>query len=291
MGGESLHLCMAKQVGPFFITGTIGGVSFYKSGDQYLVRMAGGPDKKKILHSPNFVNTRRNISEFGNASKDATFLRRMLARHFKLNDAYLYQRQAKLFTQLKNFDTSSVYGERRVSKGLQDKTAKQLLCDFAFSKKGLKEVLICKPVINTDHLISLTFKNLVFAKGANKVVISAVRLLVDFENRNCIASEYTEIIANKNSKQQEIKLKSITAIEAAKGRVFYFLQLRFYTNNQPLDIETRLGCIAIDPQLQKENELLLIAGEIVPYGVLEKIFKERIVVEEEREVLIRGRPG
>lgn len=55
---------MARQKGIFKIKGTIGDVTFYKSGDGYLVREKGGIDAKRMpatLHFNALVKTVLNL--------------------------------------------------------------------------------------------------------------------------------------------------------------------------------------------------------------------------------------
>jgi hypothetical protein len=71
---------MAKQAGPFFFTGTIGDVIFYKLGDQYLMRMKGDYNKKRMQKPGAYPLMQLRQQEFGQASKLASQVYRLLPR-------------------------------------------------------------------------------------------------------------------------------------------------------------------------------------------------------------------
>lgn len=260
---------MAKQLGPFFITGTISGISFYKSAGQYLARKAGGPSKKKIMTSPQFINTRRNLSEFAACSSDGAFLRRQLGGFLTLNDNYLYQRMTQHFTDLKNYDTASEYGQRRVGNALRHKEAKKSFCNFSFNRKALSEVLPSASSI-TQQQVLVPSANIIFPKQANRAFVTALRLQINFETKTCSSTPYTEECLDHESNKKEFSLIPLSTVKPGSGMIFYFLQIRFYNNDTLLHngSEDRLGCIAIDPVLATENKIVLINGEILPYTII-----------------------
>lgn len=57
------------------LKGKIGGLSFYESNGEALVREAGGVDKHKIMNDPAFKRTRENMSEFGGSATVGKALR------------------------------------------------------------------------------------------------------------------------------------------------------------------------------------------------------------------------
>ena len=66
---------MARQNGIIKLKGTIGDISFYKTGDGHLAREKGGIDASRIANAPAFQRTRENGSEFGAAGKGGKLLR------------------------------------------------------------------------------------------------------------------------------------------------------------------------------------------------------------------------
>ena len=66
---------MAQQKGIIPLKGTIGNITFYKSGDGYLAREKGGIDANRIANDPAFQRTRENGAEFGRAGAAGKVLR------------------------------------------------------------------------------------------------------------------------------------------------------------------------------------------------------------------------
>jgi len=142
---------MAKATGILKIEGTLENITFYKSADGQMVRTKGGVSKKRILNDPAFIRTRENGAEFGHSANTAKMLRTALGpMAFKAKDRLLFSRLLKLMSQLKNLDTTSARGARKVAEGLVDVNAQQLLKGFDFnSKAGLKTVLLATIAVDT----------------------------------------------------------------------------------------------------------------------------------------------
>lgn len=260
---------MAKQVGPFFISGTIQGISFYKSGDQHLVRKAGGPSKKQIQTSPNFERTRYNLSEFAACSANGAFIRGFMARSFKFNDSCMYRRFTQLLTQIKNYDTVSPYGTRCIGKALQNKAAKQLFCSFNFNKAAFQQVVHMLPTINHQQQICFAPNSMVLPRGANKVIITASQIQFDFTNKQATGYEYMALTLNKNNYTHQQYIKPLTINTTKKEMAFYFLQLRFFCNELPFANGNNdvVACIAIDPPLAKADKLPLVSACALPFAM------------------------
>ncbi len=62
---------MAKQTGPLQITGTIGGITFYKMDGQFYARSKSSLDGRRVKKDPKFRRTMQEAGEFGKASKAA----------------------------------------------------------------------------------------------------------------------------------------------------------------------------------------------------------------------------
>ncbi|HYH16686.1 MAG TPA: hypothetical protein VD794_15755 [Flavisolibacter sp.] len=71
---------MAKQAGPFYFTGTIGDVIFYKMGESYYIRMKGDYNKKRMQKPGAYPLMHLKQNEFGQASKLASRVYRTLPR-------------------------------------------------------------------------------------------------------------------------------------------------------------------------------------------------------------------
>ena len=125
---------MAELKSILKITGKMGGLSFYEMNGKIIVRNPGGFDGEKIRKDENYVNVRRNASEFGRCSKFGGKLRRALQPFVKeLNDPILHGRMAKMLHGIMKMDTVSGKGERTVQCGLQHAESGKILGDFVWN--------------------------------------------------------------------------------------------------------------------------------------------------------------
>lgn len=123
---------MAKQKGILKLKGTMGDITFYKSGDGYLAREKGGIEKNRILTDPAFKRTRENGMEFGTAGKGGQLIRkaeRMLIRQAR--DRRLTSRLLQLLMSVIKTDQLNDRGRRTVQDGDMS-----LLEGFDFNLKG-----------------------------------------------------------------------------------------------------------------------------------------------------------
>jgi hypothetical protein len=226
---------MAKQVGPIFMIGTVGDFSFYKSCGQYLVRQKGGPDKKKIKTSPKFERTRENNSEFGACSKTGAFIRRELRQIAPVKDPLAYQRFASLMSTIQKQDPTSARGERKISEGLKQESAKDLFCDFAFNEqRPLEKAIKLRPRLRKGSWLSgktevlFNTNHLLFPNGARIALVTAARLRLNLDEKNCLEKSSLGVRITKDEKGRDIKL-CLAEEKNANGTVFYFIQVCFYT--------------------------------------------------------------
>jgi len=98
-------------------TGGISGLSAYtmKGSDKIILRTKGGPTKAQIKKSPNHSTTRLYISEFGGASKAASFIRRAIFPVQHLNDYRYGNVITSLCKHIQRLDKVSVLGERSIA--------------------------------------------------------------------------------------------------------------------------------------------------------------------------------
>ena len=123
---------MAKQAGQNFIVGTIGNLVFYKMNGEYYVRQKGQGSKERRKKAPEFSNSWRNSSWFGEASKKAScyyrtvtrvqrevwMYREMLAMTLKMDRAGFTEAQvdAKLAEMVETWENMIEYGiQKRVA--------------------------------------------------------------------------------------------------------------------------------------------------------------------------------
>lgn len=75
---------MANQKGILKLEGTMGGMTFYKKGGQFLVKEKSSISADKIANDPAFARTRENNAEFGATGISGKLLRDAL-RNMMLN--------------------------------------------------------------------------------------------------------------------------------------------------------------------------------------------------------------
>ncbi|MGH2644270.1 MAG: hypothetical protein ACRDE2_09995 [Chitinophagaceae bacterium] len=79
---------MAKQCGPYKITGTIDNVCFYRMNDSYYVRMKSSITRKQVMKDPAFRRTREHAALLGEASKIASGVYRQITGERKKHAIY-----------------------------------------------------------------------------------------------------------------------------------------------------------------------------------------------------------
>ncbi|MCU7548173.1 hypothetical protein OCK74_03565 [Chitinophagaceae bacterium LB-8] len=123
---------MAKQAGIFKVEGTMGDVTFYKSGDGYMVRLKGGISGNRIANDAAFVRTRENGAEFGRAGKAGKLLRTALNSLLQnAADSKLISRLVTAMMRVIKADATSTRGMRNVIDG-----EVELLQGFEFNSEG-----------------------------------------------------------------------------------------------------------------------------------------------------------
>ncbi len=109
---------MAKQKGILPIQGTIGNITFFKSGDGYMVREKGGVSAKRIATDPAFQRTRENGYEFGRAGVSGKQIRtafRHVLQH--TSDSKMVSRLTRDLMRIIKTDATSPRGQRTVTEG------------------------------------------------------------------------------------------------------------------------------------------------------------------------------
>ena len=127
---------MATQAGIIRIIGTIGDLSFYKSGDQYLAREKGGPSREQFKRSPAFAGSRKMSEEFGHISRSSSRSRQALITLTGMRDKSLYHRLFKLLRLVVAEDKTNLKGKRTVAQGLHTDEGRNLLHNFLTAHFG-----------------------------------------------------------------------------------------------------------------------------------------------------------
>jgi hypothetical protein len=79
---------MAKQAGPFFITGTIESICFYRMDGSYYARAKSSLDGKRVKKDPAFRETMRYAELMGKASVTASVVYRALPEEQKIKGLF-----------------------------------------------------------------------------------------------------------------------------------------------------------------------------------------------------------
>lgn len=113
--------------------GSVGDLVFYNLNGKSVVRKKSGFNKNSFNKSPSYEKVRQNSSEFGHCSKIGKIIRQCLKEYIKeSNDPLLYQKFAKLMTEIKDLDIISGKGKRTVEKGIATEPGLQMLRNFKF---------------------------------------------------------------------------------------------------------------------------------------------------------------
>jgi hypothetical protein len=117
------------------IKGSVGDLVFYTLNGKNVVRKKSGFNKKAFKKDPSYEKVRQNSSEFGHCSKMGKTIRKSLDLYLKESgDALLYQKFARLMTEIKDLDTISERGKRTVANGIKTEEGKRLLKAFQFGE-------------------------------------------------------------------------------------------------------------------------------------------------------------
>lgn len=153
------------------INGTVGDLVFYNLNGKNVVRRKSGFNKNAFKKSASYEKVRQNSSEFGHCSKIGKIFRQCLDSYIKeCEDTLLYQKFAKLMTEIKDLDIISEKGKKNVKNGIATDAGLQMLKDFQFGNisslgnsvsisEGLWDYsLVVDKSISVDEIIVETLK-------------------------------------------------------------------------------------------------------------------------------------
>ncbi len=179
---------MAKYKSLVELQGSIGDLVFYNLNGVPVVRRKSGFSKEGFENNPNYKKVKENSQEFGHCSKSGKLLRETLKPFIgDCEDKYLYQKFAKVMTQIKDLDNTSPKGKRRIEIGLKDPEAMKFLTDFQFGKFEPAS----KYVVSEQAMFT---KSVVLKKKLNVSEIQLLTIKPDFNTLNA------------NVKTQELKV-------------------------------------------------------------------------------------
>lgn len=225
---------MAQQKGIIRIEGTLGGMTFYKSQDGYLVREKGGVSADKIANDPNFQRTRENGAEFGRAGKAGKLLRTALRAQLQnASDSRVVSRLTTEFLKVIQADATNTRGMRNVIDG-----EAELLEGFEFNNSGKLGSTLYAPFTTTIDRPSgaLTVDvpsyvplNMIAAPGgATHYKIVSAGVEIDFENETYTVDVNESAVLAWNA-TATAALSLANAVTAASTHpLFLVLGIEFY---------------------------------------------------------------
>lgn len=226
---------MGRQSSFLKIEGNIEGLSFYKGADgAYYVRSKGGISKNRIKKDPAFKRTRENGAEFGHVATSGKQFRRAIQNLlFDVKDRTRVPRMMQTLTLVKNQDSTSNRGERKISIGMQTPEGKALFNQFDFNQNAaLDSVMQINYALDTGagELTIPDFKpayNLSLPEGATDVALSAALLRFDFEAdaSELIESNVEQLVVNETPTNITLTFPSTPS---GTGLDYYFLKVTFF---------------------------------------------------------------
>ncbi len=186
---------MAKQSGIIPLKGTIGNITFYKSGDGYMAREKGGVDAKRIASDPAFQRTRENGAEFGRAGRGSKLLRvafRQLVQN--ASDRLMTSRLTRTMMEVIKADAVNGRGLRNVIDG-----EAELVTGFEFNNNGKLSTTLYAPFTGSINRVtgelsvnipSFVPANMVQAPAGTthfKIVFAGAE--IDFENKTYVSQQ------------------------------------------------------------------------------------------------------
>lgn len=178
------------------LNGAVGDLVFYNLNGKNVVRKKSGFNKAAYKKSPTYEKVRQNSFEFGHCSKIGKLIRLCISKYIELADeALLYQRFAKVMTNIKDLDVEHEKGKRSVKTGLKTTEGRNILQQFQFGNI---------PNFNQNTYISLGLwdRSLHLDKKivADEIVIVSIK--IDFENY--LTEFFEEEIVLQNNKTELI---------------------------------------------------------------------------------------
>jgi hypothetical protein len=225
---------MAKLKGIIKLEGTLDNLTFYKGKEGYLVKTKGGVSKERIKNDPAFERTRENGSEFGRSASSGKLLRTSVRNlMIRAKDNRVSSRVTQKMTQIKNFDTTSIRGQRNVATGLTTTEGKALLKGLNFNNRALLSSVLFAPFNIDTATGEITISNLTptndiaYPNGATHVSLSSAFLKLDFDT-NDNAIEYSPIINLPINSTSATQTLTPAGVPTGTGNDIFVLLVEFF---------------------------------------------------------------
>ncbi|WP_293894433.1 hypothetical protein [Flavobacterium sp.] len=225
---------MAKLEGIIKIQGTLENLTFYKTADGQLVRTKGGVSKNRIKNDPAFKRTRENGMEFAESAHAGKLMRTAVGTMlFHAKDRRLSSRMLGIMAQIKNLDTTSIRGERKVSEGLGTAEGRLLLKGFDFNVHAAFGSVLYVPLSLDTPSGKVTFtdfipaEQIMFPEGATHFSMRSAFVNLDFET-----GVYETTISPLENRALDNSLTTLTLTPSApatgSGTAIYVLLIEFF---------------------------------------------------------------
>lgn len=245
---------MAKQKGITLFEGTMGGINFYFRKGVPVARQAGGGfNGKKIKTHASMKRVRELNTEFANSSA--------VNKHFKYAliplligyvDGTLHSRLMGLFMAIKNYDLTSVRGQRKVALGMETAEGKTLMKGFAFTPKHtqlLNGMLAFDWGSYSLTVTNFNLKAVVFPANADYMEVTLGVLRFNFESYDYRLVQSVPFIIDREATFTDFSLSTVD-FGAGSGQRMALVRVRFYqvVNGAPyyLDGNGAFGLGVID---------------------------------------------
>ena len=225
---------MAKLKGIIKLEGTLDNLTFYKAQEGYLVKTKGGVSKERIQNDPAFERTRENGSEFGSSASSGKLLRTSVRNlMIRAKDNRVSSRVTQKMTQIKNFDLTSIRGERNVATGLATTEGKAALKGLDFNNRAILSAVLFAPFSVDGATGEITIPNLTptndisYPSGATHVSFTSAYLKVDFDTTDN-AIEYSPTVNIPISTTSATQTLTPAGVPTGTGNDIYLLLVEFF---------------------------------------------------------------
>ncbi len=225
---------MAQQKSIIKLSGTIGDLTFYQSQDGHLVKSKSSIPASKIANDPNFARTRENGSEFGSSAQAGKLLRDAVRTLMMSSaDNRATSRVTQVMTVIKNYDTTSVRGQRNVGLGIATPDGKAALKGFNFNINSVLAATLYKPyaVNTTTGVISIASLipnvDVAFPSGATHLTLKGAWAKIDFTG-NTTDVEFTNLLNVPIDGTSTAVTLTPTAVPTGTGISLFFLAIDFF---------------------------------------------------------------
>lgn len=230
---------MAKLSSLFKFEGTVDDITVVKNTG--VVKRKGGLSKERIASDPKLVRIRENNAEFGMLAAASKTIRDAfggLGQNIRVQ--YLTSRLSRVLTRIKNLDSTSARGYRKVAIGIQGAEGKNHLNGFSFNGTKSLTAILQKPYTLDTATGEVSIMGVAPAfdtlggVGANSVGIKAYWAKIDFETGQHVVSQTNEVKLALDTTITDVMLTHTTP-PTGTGVDVFVLSVVFYQTVNGVD--------------------------------------------------------